>query len=83
MAVSRTMRRNVHPTEPHWYLPMIAMDPALQSRGYGSALLRAALARCDEDGLPAYLESSNPRNISIYRRHGFEATGTIQVGSRA
>jgi ribosomal protein S18 acetylase RimI-like enzyme len=70
-----------HPTGPHWYLPMIAMDPTLQGRGYGSALMRTALARCDQDGLPAYLESSNPRNISLYRRHGFEATGTIQVGS--
>jgi hypothetical protein len=40
-----------------------------------------ALERIDRDRLPAYLESSNPRNISLYRRHGFEELGTIQVGS--
>lgn len=70
-----------HPTEPHWYLPLIGVDPAWQGRGVGDALMRHALQRCDGDGLPAYLESSNPRNISLYRRHGFEVLGTIQVGA--
>ena len=70
-----------HPDEPHWYLPLIGVDPAQQGKGHGSALLVHALRRCDEDGTPAYLESSNPKNIPLYRRHGFEVLGTIQVGS--
>jgi ribosomal protein S18 acetylase RimI-like enzyme len=70
-----------HPTEPHWYLPLIAVDPSCQGQGHGSALMREALVRCDRDGLLAYLESSNPRNITLYQRHGFEVMGTIQVGS--
>ena len=70
-----------HVPEPHWYLPLIAVDPACQGRGLGGALLKQALARCDADGLPAYLESSNPRNIALYQRHGFEILGRIQVGS--
>jgi GNAT superfamily N-acetyltransferase len=70
-----------HPKEPCWYLPLIGVDPACQGRGYGSALLRHALDRCDRDGIIAYLESSNPRNISLYLRHGFVALGEIQVGS--
>lgn len=70
-----------HPQDPCWYLPLIGVDPAYQARGGGSALLRYALARSDRDGLPAYLESSNPRNISLYLRHGFEAIGNIQAGS--
>ena len=70
-----------HPDEPHWYLPLIGVDPAQQGKGYGSALLKHALRLCDQDGTPAYLESSNPKNIPLYRRHGFEVLGTIQVGS--
>jgi ribosomal protein S18 acetylase RimI-like enzyme len=70
-----------HPSEPHWYLPLIGVDPASQGQGLGSALMRHALQRVDADGMPAYLESSNPRNIPLYQRHGFEILGTIQVGS--
>jgi GNAT superfamily N-acetyltransferase len=70
-----------HPREPHWYLPLIGVDPASQGKGHGDALMAYALALCDRDRLPAYLESSNPRNISLYRRHGFETLGIIQAGS--
>jgi ribosomal protein S18 acetylase RimI-like enzyme len=69
-----------HPSEPCWYLPLIGVDPRCQGRGYGSALLRYALEQCDRDGMPAYLESSNPRNIPLYQRHGFEIIGAIQAG---
>ncbi|MFC6102731.1 GNAT family N-acetyltransferase [Olivibacter domesticus] len=70
-----------HPTEQHWYLPMIGVDPAYQGEGVGSALMTEALKAVDRDGLIAYLESSNPRNISLYERHGFEVIGEIQSGS--
>ncbi|HXG65336.1 MAG TPA: GNAT family N-acetyltransferase [Blastocatellia bacterium] len=70
-----------HPAEPHWYLPLIGVDPARQGNGYGSALMKHALVACDREQKLAYLESSNPRNIPLYQRHGFEVLGTIQVGS--
>ena len=70
-----------HPGEPHWYLPMIGVDPTEQGKGYGSALLNYALRQCDRDGRLAYLESSNPRNIPLYQRHGFRVIGEIQAGS--
>jgi GNAT superfamily N-acetyltransferase len=70
-----------HPNEPCWFLPLIGVDPTRQGHGYGSALLRHALEQCDRDNAPAYLESSNPRNVPLYERHGFQALGSIQVGS--
>jgi GNAT superfamily N-acetyltransferase len=70
-----------HPKEPHWYLPLIGVDPAHQGKGHGQVLMTWALERCDRDHLPAYLESTNPRNISLYLRNGFETLATIQVGS--
>jgi len=70
-----------HPQEPHWYLPLIGVDPARHRNGYGAALLQDTLRRCDQDHVAAYLESTNPANITLYQRHGFELRGTIQVGS--
>ena len=70
-----------HPSEPHWYLPMIGVDPAYQNRGLGAVLMAHALERCDRDGLPAYLESTNPKNMTLYQRCGFQPLARIQVGS--
>lgn len=70
-----------HPHEPHWYLPLIGTDPAHQGKGVGSMLLRHVTDICDRDGVLAYLESSNPRNIPLYQRHGFEIVGRAQSGS--
>jgi GNAT superfamily N-acetyltransferase len=70
-----------HPEESHWYLPLIGVEPNAQGRGLGGALMRHATARADAAGTMAYLESSNPRNISLYERHGFEVMGKIQVGA--
>ena len=79
-AVIEEMERH-HIDEPHWYLPMIGVDPSRQGKGMGSALLRHALSKCDEASLPAYLEASKPANVPLYERHGFNVVGTIQVGS--
>lgn len=68
-----------HPHQPHWYLPLIGVDPSVQERGSGSALLQHALKRCDRDGLPAYLEATSPRNASLYERFGFKPRGVIQT----
>jgi GNAT superfamily N-acetyltransferase len=70
-----------HPSEPHWYLPLVAADPNWIGQGLGTLLMEHALRRCDEEGIAAYLESSNPRNISFYQRLGFKITGRIQSGS--
>ena len=70
-----------HPVQPHWYLPLIAADPNWIGQGLGTQLMKHALRRCDEEGVAAYLESSNPRNISLYERHGFKIVGKIQSGS--
>jgi GNAT superfamily N-acetyltransferase len=70
-----------HPREPHWYLPLIGVDPASQGRGYGARLMDHALRECDRTGLPAYLESSNPANVPFYATFGFKVMGEIQSGT--
>ena len=70
-----------HPhDEDCWYLPIIGVDPAHQGKGVGAALMKHATTRIDEAGALSYLESSNPANISLYERHGFEAMGQIPFG---
>ena len=64
------------PKEPHWYLNVISTHPSHQGRGLGARALAAMLERIDAAHEAAYLESSNPRNMTLYRRHGFEEIGT-------
>jgi ribosomal protein S18 acetylase RimI-like enzyme len=72
---------HAHPPEPHWYLPMIGIDPVAQNRSLGTALMRHALSRSQAAGVPAYLELSNRRNLPFYERLGFETIRVIRVGS--
>jgi ribosomal protein S18 acetylase RimI-like enzyme len=69
----------VHPEAPHWYLTAIGVDPAAQGNGFGGALLRSRLDRCDETGAPAYLEASKHANIAYYERFGFQVLDEIAV----
>lgn len=71
------------PREAHWYLATIGTDPSRQGQGVGSALMAPVLERCDEQGLPAYLESSKERNLAFYHRHGFEVTGEVRLSPQA
>ena len=71
-----------HPSEPHWYLPVVGAEPSAQGRGRGSALLRHMLARCDEDRTPAYLEATTERSRALYLRHGFEVTEELRLSGR-
>jgi predicted acetyltransferase len=68
-----------HPAEHHWHLPLIGVEPAKRRRGNAAALLPHALDRIDREGQIAYLELTNPANTPLYRQHGFEVAGTIQI----
>ncbi len=68
-----------HPEQPHWYLLYIGALARAQGTGRGSALLRAKLAECDAQGVPAYLEATNERNRELYRRHGFVEREVLEL----
>ena len=82
--MSRVLRtlaavERAHPEEPHYYLSALGTRTDAQGRGLGSAALAPMLQRCDDEGMPAFLESSNPRNVPFYARHGFERRGEIPL----
>jgi ribosomal protein S18 acetylase RimI-like enzyme len=70
-----------HPQVAHWYLPAIGVEPMFQGMGYGTALLARGVEVYDGGHVAAYLEATNPANIPLYRRFGFEVVGEIQAGS--
>lgn len=62
-----------HPKEPrHWYLGYLGVAPGHQGQGIGTLVLHAVLDDADAAGVPAYLESSNERNLTLYERNGFK-----------
>ena len=72
---------HAHPSEPHFYLSLLGTHADHRGRGLGTALLADGLARVDEQRRPVHLESCNPVNDPLYRRFGFEPSGTFVVPS--
>jgi ribosomal protein S18 acetylase RimI-like enzyme len=69
-----------HPKNPkHWYLGYLGARRDQQGQGLGSELLRTQLAEVDAAGIPAYLESSNERNVPLYERHGFKVVDELRA----
>jgi ribosomal protein S18 acetylase RimI-like enzyme len=69
-----------HPRDrPHYYLSLLGTADRYRGQGLGMALLGENLRRIDEDGKPAYLESSNPANNRRYERAGFRRTGEFKT----
>jgi len=56
---------------PHWYLGVLAADPARKRTGLGSAVVAPMLGAADRARLPAYLETASDVNLHFYARHGF------------
>jgi GNAT superfamily N-acetyltransferase len=71
------------PRKPACHLFYLAVLPAARGQGIASALMQPVLQRCDAEGIPAYLENSNSRNLSLYERNGFEVTKKWQFTENA
>jgi ribosomal protein S18 acetylase RimI-like enzyme len=67
----------LHPSEPHWYLATLGVEPADQHRGLGTALVAGVLEQCDRQALGAYLETAKLENLAFYARLGFEVVHQI------
>ena len=67
------------PKTPHWYLSPLGVEPSLQGKGIGCALLQPILKRCDQDHLPAYLETQKERNVRFYEHRGFKVKERIKL----
>jgi hypothetical protein len=62
-------------TPENWCLSLLATSPGYGGKGHGMRLVEDFLVRVDAEGMPAYLESTNPANLARYGRAGFERLG--------
>jgi GNAT superfamily N-acetyltransferase len=82
LRVIETQRRfdAAHPhQEPHFYLSLLGTHPDHRGHGIGIQLLADTLARIDEEGMPAFLESTNLANDHRYERLGFVSCGEFEL----
>jgi RimJ/RimL family protein N-acetyltransferase len=69
-----------HERRAHWYILAVGVRPQHQGQGLGTALISPTLARCDREGLPAYLEASSERSAALSERLGFEHVRELRLG---
>jgi len=68
------------PSTPYWYLGVLGTHPDRAGRRWGHATMAAGLRRATADRLPAVLETSNPANVEVYRRAGWQVARVVPVG---
>ena len=70
--------QSMHPTTPHWYLFLAAVEIGMRGRGIGSDLLTPVHKLADDTKTPCYLETASPRTQSFYDRVGYVVTKQFQ-----
>ncbi len=67
------------PSEPCWFMDLVAVHPSARGRGLGRRLIEHGLAKAREDDLPTFLETAQRSNVAYYERFGFGVVGEKQA----
>lgn len=67
------------PKEPAWFLATVGVAPGRQGHGLGSAVVKPGIEEAARAGVPAYLETSDARNLPFYQRLGFTVTADVPL----
>ena len=60
-----------------WYLEVVAVHPALQSRGLGAMAMRSIVEHVGDQ--PIYLECTREDNVRFYERGGFRVFDRVEM----
>lgn len=72
-----------HPKDNHFvYLWFVGVEPSYQKSGIGSALLQDVIRQSVQENRPIYLETSVSRNLSWYKKFGFDIYKEVDLGYR-
>ena len=83
MMISGLKTERFHPKTDHYYLFAIGVLPHCKGQGLGTKLISEILRRCDDEGMPAYLENSKAENLPFYEGHGFKVQREIRFAASA
>lgn len=67
------------PAADHWHLGPAAVECGRRGEGIGTALMTAICDELDRRQATGYLETDKRRNVSLYRRGGFEVVAERPV----
>ena len=77
------MQKELLKERPHYYLWGLAVDPARQRSGAGTALLQELFLRADREQMPIYLETHKFENVAYYEARGFRLLHTGDMPDHA
>lgn len=63
-----------------FFLSVMVVDPRCQGKGIGKAMLATLLEEAERARRPVYLETQNPRNVSLYEHFGFTVVHKSTLG---
>lgn len=78
LRASRTFAGH-RPSEPHWYLADIGIDPRALGQGLGTELLRHRLGLIDREQISAHLEATSAGSERLYERFGFVTQASLGI----
>ena len=71
----------------HWHVHAVAVEPAQQRAGAGTALLAHVFRELDallaQHRDPVVLSTQRESNVRLYERYGFESLGAFTIGGNA
>lgn len=74
-AISSKFHSQYGPSDAHWYITAVGVDPASQGKGHGKTLMSRMGTLADEVGMDIYLECAGARNKYFYEKMGFQEVG--------
>ena len=68
------------PATPAHCIALLAVDPSWQGKGVGGRIVARVIAdsEASPDSRGIVLDTGNPRNLSFYRRHGFQEVARVE-----
>jgi ribosomal protein S18 acetylase RimI-like enzyme len=75
--IEQVQRR--HAPGPHVYVQVMAVHPDSQGKGLCGKLMRQVNVYADKLKLPLYLETSGEKNVSVYKRFGYQVVEQFTV----